>query len=212
MTFDGESPMAHCARPNGREKPWKVKLLRRRQRELGLRRQHAAGILRRRVPPLSDVCPQLRRQQDLPDRLRRERRRLSMDGSADARGRRRRWTGCRCTTTRCRALGGRRARRPISTEGRLVRDAAQGAASWTSSITKHSTIMDKYDPEKRIGLIVDEWGTWYDVEPGTNPGFLYQQNTMRDALVARRRCISSTSTATASGWRTSRRPSTCCRP
>ncbi|WP_299584264.1 alpha-N-arabinofuranosidase [uncultured Sunxiuqinia sp.] len=51
-------------------------------------------------------------------------------------------------------------------------------------ITKHSTIMDKYDPEKRIGLIVDEWGNWFDVEPGTNPGFLYQQNTMRDALVA----------------------------
>ncbi|HZJ57600.1 MAG TPA: alpha-N-arabinofuranosidase [Clostridia bacterium] len=51
-------------------------------------------------------------------------------------------------------------------------------------VTRHSTIMDKYDPEKRIGLIVDEWGTWYDVEPGTNPGFLYQQNTLRDALVA----------------------------
>ena len=45
-------------------------------------------------------------------------------------------------------------------------------------------IMDQYDPEKRVGLIVDEWGTWYDVEPGTNPGFLYQQNTLRDALVA----------------------------
>ena len=44
--------------------------------------------------------------------------------------------------------------------------------------------MDRYDPEKRVGLIVDEWGTWYDVEEGTNPGFLYQQNTMRDAMVA----------------------------
>jgi alpha-N-arabinofuranosidase len=44
--------------------------------------------------------------------------------------------------------------------------------------------MDKKDPEKRVGLVVDEWGTWYDVEPGTNPGFLYQQNTLRDALVA----------------------------
>ena len=51
-------------------------------------------------------------------------------------------------------------------------------------VTRHSTIMDQYDPEKRVGLIVDEWGTWYDVEPGTNPGFLYQQNTLRDALVA----------------------------
>lgn len=51
-------------------------------------------------------------------------------------------------------------------------------------ITRHSAIMDQYDPNKRIGLIVDEWGTWFDVEPGTNPGFLYQQNTIRDALVA----------------------------
>ncbi len=51
-------------------------------------------------------------------------------------------------------------------------------------IQQHGAIMDKYDPKKVIGLIVDEWGTWYDVEPGTNPGFLYQQNTMRDALVA----------------------------
>lgn len=51
-------------------------------------------------------------------------------------------------------------------------------------ITKHSAIMDQYDPGKRVGLIVDEWGTWFDVEPGTNPGFLYQQNTIRDALVA----------------------------
>lgn len=47
-----------------------------------------------------------------------------------------------------------------------------------------STIMDRYDPARRIGIIMDEWGTWFDVEPGTNPGFLYQQNTIRDALVA----------------------------
>lgn len=51
-------------------------------------------------------------------------------------------------------------------------------------ITRHSAIMDKYDPDRRVGLIVDEWGTWYNVEPGTTPGFLYQQNTVRDALVA----------------------------
>jgi alpha-L-arabinofuranosidase len=51
-------------------------------------------------------------------------------------------------------------------------------------IAKHSEIMDRFDPERRVGLIVDEWGAWYDVEPGTNPGFLYQQSTLRDALVA----------------------------
>ncbi|MCK4852760.1 MAG: alpha-N-arabinofuranosidase [Bacteroidales bacterium] len=51
-------------------------------------------------------------------------------------------------------------------------------------IGKHSEIMNKYDPEKTKGLIVDEWGNWHDVEPGSNPGFLYQQNTLRDALLA----------------------------
>lgn len=51
-------------------------------------------------------------------------------------------------------------------------------------INLHGDIMDEFDPEKKIGMIVDEWGCWFDVEPGTNPGFLYQQNTMRDAMVA----------------------------
>jgi len=51
-------------------------------------------------------------------------------------------------------------------------------------LAKHGAIMDRFDPEKRVALVMDEWGAWYDVEPGTNPGFLYQQNTMRDALVA----------------------------
>ncbi len=51
-------------------------------------------------------------------------------------------------------------------------------------VTKHSAIMDKYDPAKKVALVVDEWGGWYEVEPGTNPGFLYQQNTIRDAMIA----------------------------
>ena len=51
-------------------------------------------------------------------------------------------------------------------------------------IQKHSAIMDKYDPQKRVGLMVDEWGTWYDSEPGRDLGALYQQNTLRDAVAA----------------------------
>ena len=51
-------------------------------------------------------------------------------------------------------------------------------------VTNHSKIMDRYDPGKRVGLIVDEWGAWHQVEAGTNPGFLYQQNAMRDAVLA----------------------------
>ncbi len=51
-------------------------------------------------------------------------------------------------------------------------------------VRKHSAIMDKYDPRKRVALVVDEWGIWTDAEPGTNPAFLYQQNSLRDALIA----------------------------
>lgn len=51
-------------------------------------------------------------------------------------------------------------------------------------VTKHSAIMDKYDPRKKVALAVDEWGIWTNVEPGTNPGFLYQQNSLRDAMIA----------------------------
>lgn len=51
-------------------------------------------------------------------------------------------------------------------------------------VRKHGTIMDKYDPDKKVAMIVDEWGTWFAVEPGTHPRFLYQQNTLRDAIVA----------------------------
>lgn len=82
-----------------------------------------------------------------------------------------------------------------SSAPRLSRSATEfGEAEWLATIqqalrvdeiiTRHSAIMDQYDLEKRIGLCVGEWGTWHSVEPGTNPGFLYQQNTIRDALVA----------------------------
>ena len=51
-------------------------------------------------------------------------------------------------------------------------------------VSRHAEVMDKYDPAKNIAMVVDEWGAWYNVEPETNPGFLYQQNTLRDALLA----------------------------
>jgi alpha-N-arabinofuranosidase len=84
---------------------------------------------------------------------------------------------------------------PTGTWGQNKGDATNFPESqWSSTmtrakhmdelITKHSTIMDHYDPEKKVNLIVDEWGTWYNVEKGTNPGFLHQQNTIRDAMVA----------------------------
>jgi len=69
-----------------------------------------------------------------------------------------------------------------------------GEAEWFTTLQKalfvdelirrQAQIMDRYDPEQRVGLILDEWGAWHEAEPGTPPGFLYQQNTLRDALVA----------------------------
>ncbi len=63
-------------------------------------------------------------------------------------------------------------------------ETMQRASLMEEYVTKHSEIMDKYDPKKKVALVVDEWGGWYDVEPGTNGAFLYQQNTMRDAMIA----------------------------
>ncbi|MBC7874946.1 MAG: alpha-N-arabinofuranosidase [Ferruginibacter sp.] len=60
----------------------------------------------------------------------------------------------------------------------------QKALRMEELITRHATIMDRYDPAKRVAMAVDEWGIWTDVEPGTNPAFLYQQNSLRDALIA----------------------------
>ena len=51
-------------------------------------------------------------------------------------------------------------------------------------ISEHSAIMDEYDPEKKVALAVDEWGAWYAPLPGSNPGFLVQQNSLRDAILA----------------------------
>ncbi len=62
--------------------------------------------------------------------------------------------------------------------------ALSRAAHMEELLARHGAVMDRHDPKKRVGLVVDEWGTWWNVEPGTNPGFLYQQNTLRDALVA----------------------------
>jgi alpha-N-arabinofuranosidase len=58
------------------------------------------------------------------------------------------------------------------------------ALKMDKTVSLHEAIMDRYDPESKVDLIVDEWGNWFNVETGTNPGFLYQQNTMRDAISA----------------------------
>jgi alpha-N-arabinofuranosidase len=60
----------------------------------------------------------------------------------------------------------------------------QRALRMEELVVTHSQIMEEYDPQKKVDVICDEWGTWHRTEPGTNPRFLYQQNTLHDALVA----------------------------
>ena len=157
-------------------------LLRRRQRKLGLRREHDAGVLRRQFPPLQHLRQRLPRQQDLPHRLRGQRGGLPLDGGADEQR--------RAADERPFAAllhlrhGARQPVRPRSFPRAIGCSTLRNAARIEELVTNHSAIMDRYDPQKRVGLIVDEWGAWYAVEPGSNPGFLYQQNTLRDALVA----------------------------
>ena len=63
-------------------------------------------------------------------------------------------------------------------------DTLASAEKVDELLRRHIEVMDKYDPEGKVDLYLDEWGTWYEAYPGTNPGFLQQQNTLRDALVA----------------------------
>ena len=71
-----------------------------------------------------------------------------------------------------------------ATDETLWMATMQQALRMEELVSRHAAIMDRFDPKKRVALYVDEWGVWHDVEPGTNPGFLYQQNTLRDAVVA----------------------------
>lgn len=182
MTFDGESPMANWRRENGREEPWKLTYFGVGNENWGcggnMRPEYYADLYRRyqtyvrnygdnkiyRIAGGANVDDY-----QWTEVLMREAHHL-MDG---------------LSLHYYVHPGG------FENKGQAVNFTEE---EWDVSmektlymgelIEKHSTIMDKYDPDKRIGMIIDEWGAWYDVEPGTNPGFLYQQNTIRDAVIA----------------------------
>jgi len=184
MTSDADSPMTRLRKANGREKPWKVKYLGVGNENWGcggnMRPAFYADVYRRyntfaknyggnrlyRIAcgPSGDDTNW---SDTLMDIAGRQMDGLSLHYYTLPTGS---WTGSKGSATE-------------------FDEAAWHTTLWRTLkideyIRKHSAIMDRHDPEKKVGLIVDEWGTWYDVEPGTNPGFLYQQNTMRDAIVA----------------------------
>jgi alpha-N-arabinofuranosidase len=182
ITFDGKSPMADLRRANGREEPWKLTYFGVGNENWGcggnMRPEYYADEYRRYATYIRNfggnkiykiACGANSGDYRWTEVLMREAGKM-MDG----------------LSLHYYTVPG-----DWNTKGSAVHfdeakwfDTLKKTLFMEELVTRHSVIMDQYDPEKRVGLIVDEWGTWFDVEPGTNPGFLYQQNTLRDALVA----------------------------
>jgi alpha-N-arabinofuranosidase len=183
MTSDAKSPMANWRRENGREDPWKIKYLGVGNESWGcggsMRAEYYADLYRR----YQTFC------KNYPGNK-------LYKIACGANSFDFEWTDTlmRIVGRHMEGLSLHYYTLPTGNWGEKGESTAFGEDEWFATlkstlrmeelVSKHSAIMDVYDPEQRVGLIVDEWGTWYDPEPGRNPGFLYQQNTLRDALVA----------------------------
>lgn len=183
ITFDGESPMANWRRENGRDEPWKLKYFGVGNENWGcggnMRAEYYADVYRRYQTYIRNfgenkifkiACGPNSDDYHWTEVLMREASRF-MDGLS-----------LHHYTVPGPSWQNKGSATDFTEDEWFI--TMKKTLYMEELITRHSTIMDKYDPDKRVALIVDEWGTWYDVEPGTNPGFLYQQNTLRDALVA----------------------------
>ncbi|HEY8894425.1 MAG TPA: alpha-N-arabinofuranosidase [Niastella sp.] len=183
VSFDGKSPMSDLRRQNGREKPWKVKFW-----GVGNEAWGCGGNMK--PDYYSDVY---RKYATFMTGWSNETKifRIASGASSDDYN----WTEVLMKNIPHNMLGGLALHHYSvinwSKKGPAVDFSEEQyfatmkqALLMDSLVIKHSAIMDKYDPKKQVALVVDEWGGWYDVEPGTNPGFLFQQNTMRDAMIA----------------------------
>ena len=180
MTFDGVSPMAELRRQNGREKPWHLKWFGVGNENWGcgghMRPEYYADEYRRYATYVRNfgenkifkiACGPNSADYHWTDVLMREAQGW-MDGLA---------LHYYCGT-------GKTSRSATVFDEEDWFFTLANARRMDELIGRHVNLMDRHEPQRRISLIVDEWGTWHKVEPETNPGFLYQQNTLRDALVA----------------------------
>jgi alpha-L-arabinofuranosidase len=184
LTSSAISPMANLRRQNGREKPWRVPYF-----GIGNEPWGCGGNMRAEY-----YADEFRKYNTFIKNY--DRAQPIFRIAAGSGGRDTRWTEVLMSVVGRRMNGLSLHHYSLPTGNWSKKGSATqfGEDQWFSTlkralemddlVTKHSAIMDKADPEKRVGLVVDEWGTWYDVEPGTEPGFLYQQNSLRDALVA----------------------------
>jgi len=182
ITFDGESPMADLRRKNGREEPWKLRYFGVGNENWGcggnMRPEYYADLYRRFQTYVRHFSG---------NRI----YRIACGSQSEDYH----WTEVLMREAGYRMNGLSYHYYTVPGGWGNKNSATEfGEADWFENLqkallmdkylTRHSTIMDRFDPEKRVGLIVDEWGNWYEVEPGTNPSFLYQQSSLRDALTA----------------------------
>jgi alpha-N-arabinofuranosidase len=196
LTSDAISPMANLRRQNGREKAWRVPYFGIANEPWG-----CGGNMRAEY-----YADEYRRYNTFVKNYDREKPVYRIAAGANAEDTR--WTEVLMDVAgrRMDGLSLHYYTLPTGNWGKKGSATQFDEAQWFSTlkrtlhmdelIAKHDAVMDKAEAEwkgapmrgprgeKTIGLVVDEWGTWYDVEPGTEPGFLYQQNTLRDALVA----------------------------
>ncbi|KAF0096194.1 MAG: alpha-N-arabinofuranosidase [Puniceicoccaceae bacterium 5H] len=182
MTSDADSPMANLRRENGRDEPWDVQYFGVGNESWGcggsMRPEYYADVYRRYNTFVKDYGDHIYR--------------IACGANGDDLN----WTDVMMDRAgrNMDGLSLHYYTLPTGNWGDKGPATGFGEDAWMSTLnnalrmdeilTNHSAVMDKYDPDKKVGLIVDEWGVWTNVEPGTNPGFLYQQNSLRDALVA----------------------------
>jgi len=181
INFDGVSPMADLRRLNGRDKPWNVKFW-----GVGNENWGCGGNM------TADFYADQYRRYATYTRNYGDNRLLKIAGGANS-------TDYNWTETLMRDIphgmmwgislhyyttNWRKHGSATQFGEKEYFETIQGCLNVEAALDRHINIMDLYDPGNKVALVVDEWGTWWDVEPGTNPGFLYQQSTMRDAIVA----------------------------
>jgi alpha-N-arabinofuranosidase len=183
VSFEGKSPMSDLRRQNGREKPWKVKFWGVGNEAWGcggnMKPEYYADVYRKYATFMTGWSNETK----------------IFRIASGANSKDYNWTEVLMKNIPQNMLGGlalhhysvinwNKKGPAIDFSEEQYFATMKQALFMDSLVIKHSAIMDKYDPKKQVALVVDEWGGWYDVEAGTNPGFLYQQNTMRDAMIA----------------------------
>lgn len=183
MTSDSDSDLARLRRSNGREKPWKLPHF-----AVGNEPWGCGGNMR-----ADYYADEYRRYSTFVKNYSGNRVRRYASGGIDTDFK---WTETLMAqaTQQMEGYSLHFYTLPTSNWERKGSATEFGEAEWHATLARtlrmeelirqHGAIMDKYDPQKRVGLIVDEWGTWYDPAPGPDLGALYQQNSLRDAVVA----------------------------